>query len=145
MCLQERRSLVILPTVLEPMSKRLLLVDDQRTILASLEDYFRLLGWRVTTAEEFEEALALLETEEFDLLIADVRLGGIHTHEGLELLAFVRGQGLPMQVVLMTAYDSPTIRSEAERLKVDAFLAKPVSLTALATAAERLRGETGAP
>ncbi|MGE5617451.1 MAG: response regulator [Candidatus Woesearchaeota archaeon] len=117
------------------MRKRLLLVDDHRTILTPVADYFELLGWMVTTAQEFEEALALLETEAFDLMIADVRLGGIHTHEGLELLAFVRGRGFPMRVVLMTAYGSPTIRAEAERLGVDAFVAKPVSLPALAAAA----------
>lgn len=115
---------------------RMLLVEDQSTILTPLVDYFTLLGWEVTAAQEFEEAAALLETGSFDLMIADVRLGGIHSHEGLELLAVVRARGLPMRVVLMTGYGSPLVQSEATRLGVDALLAKPVALGTLAAACE---------
>lgn len=117
------------------MSPRMLLVDDQATILRPLVEYFSNLGWSVTSAQEFEEAAALLETRPFDLLLADVRLGGIHSHEGLELLAAVRARGLPMRVVLMTAYGSPLVQEEAKRLGADAVLAKPVPLSTLAAAA----------
>lgn len=117
------------------MTPRMLLVDDQAAILAPLVGYFTDLGWSVTASREFEEAAALLETQTFDLLLADVRLGGIHSHEGLELAAAVRARGLPTRVVLMTAYGSPMLQEEAERLKVDALLAKPVPLSTLALAA----------
>lgn len=117
------------------MAPRMLLVDDQAAILAPLVEYFGNLGWSVTAAREFEEAAALLETRPFDLLLADVRLGGIHSHEGLELLAAVRARGLPMRVVLMTAYGSPLVHEEAARLGADAVLAKPVPLSTLAAAA----------
>lgn len=116
------------------MPPRMLLVDDQAAILAPLVGYFTDLGWAVTASQEFEEAAALLETQSFDLLLADVRLGGIHSHEGLELLAAVRARGLPTRVVLMTAYGSPMLQEEAERLQVDALLAKPVPLSTLALA-----------
>lgn len=113
----------------------MLLVDDQATILAPLVEYFTNLGWSVIAAQEFEEAAALLEARTFDLLLADVRLGGIHTHEGLELLRAVRARGLPMRVVLMTAYGSPMVQQEAARLGADALLSKPVPLSTLAQAA----------
>jgi CheY-like chemotaxis protein len=113
----------------------MLLVDDQPTILAPLVDYFTGLGWSVTSAQEFEEAAALLETQPFDLLLADVRLGGIHSHEGLELLAAVRARGLPTRVVLMTAYGCQRVQDEAARLGADALLSKPVPLSTLAAAA----------
>ena len=116
------------------MAPRMLLVDDETPILGALVEYFTTLGWTVCAAQEFEEAAALLETGNFDLLLADVRLGGIHSHEGLELLAAVRARGLPMRVVLMTAYGSPVVQEEAARLGVDVLLSKPVPLSTLATA-----------
>lgn len=117
------------------MAQRMLLVDDQAMIIAPLVEYFTGLGWKVSATQEFEEAAALLETCEFDCLLADVRLGGIHSHEGLELLATVRARGLPMRVVLMTAHGSPLVQSEAARLAADAVLLKPVPLSTLAAAA----------
>jgi CheY-like chemotaxis protein len=113
----------------------MLLVDDQATILAPLVEYFTTLGWSVCASQEFEEAAALLETQSFDLLLADVRLGGIHNHEGLELLSAVRSRGLPTRVVLMTAYRSQMVQDEAVRLGADAVLSKPVPLSTLAAAA----------
>jgi len=113
----------------------MLLVDDQAMIIAPLVEYFTTLGWRVSATQEFEEAAALLETSEFDCLLADVRLGGIHSHEGLELLATVRARGLPMRVVLMTAHGTALVHSEACRLAADAVLLKPVPLSTLAAAA----------
>jgi len=117
------------------MTPRMLLVDDQATILAPLVDYFTTLGWSVIATQEFEEAAALLETTAFDLLLTDVRLGGIHSHEGLELLAAVRARGLATKVVLMTGYGSPLVQEEAARLGADAVLSKPVPLGTLAQAA----------
>ena len=117
------------------MAPRMLLVDDQAPILAPLVEYFTSLGWSVCASQEYEEAAALLETQTFDLLLADVRLGGIHSHEGLELLAAVRARGLPMRVVLMTGYGSPLVQAEAQRLGADALLSKPVPLSTLAVAA----------
>ena len=113
----------------------MLLVDDQATILAPLVDYFTTLGWQVMATQEFEEAAALLETVSFDLLLTDVRLGGIHSHEGLELLAAVRARGLATRVVLMTGYGSPLVQAEASRLGADALLSKPVPLSTLAAVA----------
>jgi DNA-binding response OmpR family regulator len=117
------------------MKSRMLLVDDQAPILAPLAEYFTSLGWQVSVTQEFEEAAALLEDTPFDLLLADIRLGGTHSHEGLQLLAKVRARGLPTRVVLMTAYGSPLIHAEAERLGADAILLKPVPLSTLAAAA----------
>ena len=123
------------------MTQRMLLVDDQAPILAPLVEYFTSIGWTVSASQEYEEAAALLETSTFDLLLADVRLGGIHSHEGLELLAAVRARGLPMRVVLMTGYGSPMVQEEARRLGADALLSKPVPLSTLAAAAAgRLSG-----
>ncbi len=113
----------------------MLLVDDQAAILSPLVDYFTMLGWQVMATQEFEEAAALLETVSFDLLLTDVRLGGIHSHEGLELLAAVRARGLSTRVVLMTGYGSPLVQAEASRLGADALLSKPVPLSTLAAVA----------
>jgi DNA-binding response OmpR family regulator len=119
------------------MAPRMLLVDDETPILGALVEYFTTLGWTVCAAQEFEEAAALLETTSFDLVVADVRLGGIHSHEGLELLAEVRAKGLPTRVVLMTAFLTPQVEAEAARLGADALLSKPIPLGTLAAVAAR--------
>jgi two-component system OmpR family response regulator len=107
-------------------------VDDEEPILFAMQEYFGAFGYQVDCARELEEAEALLTTVEYALVVADLRLTGIYGVEGLELVGYVRQRCPRTRVVLLTAYGSPEIESEARRLGVDAFIYKPKPLPELA-------------
>jgi DNA-binding NtrC family response regulator len=121
---------------------RILVVDDEEPILFAIRDYFEPLGWQVDCAQELEEAEALLSHIRYTLLIADLRLSGIHSNEGLELIRFVRERSPWTRVIVLTGYGSVEIETEAVGRGVDAFLQKPQPLAALAEIATRLTEKT---
>lgn len=120
--------------------KRVLIVDDEPAVLEAMAQYLTAYGLRVDGAREREEAEALLMAYEYDLMIADMRLTGIHGREGLELLNFVRERQPHTRVVLITAHGSRELDEEARRRGADCFLEKPLPLSQLAAAAFRLLG-----
>ena len=122
------------------MKMRILVVDDEEPILFAIRDYLEPLGWQVDCAQELEEAEALLSHIRYTLLIADLRLTGIHSNEGLELIRFVRERSPWTRVIVLTGYGSVEIEGEAVGRGVDAFLLKPQPLAALAEIAARLTG-----
>ena len=72
------------------MSKRLLVVDDEETILFAIDRYFSHIGFIVDCARELEEAEALATCTAYDLVIADLSLSENGSTEGLEIIRYVR-------------------------------------------------------
>jgi DNA-binding NtrC family response regulator len=125
------------------MKPRILIVDDEESILAAVREYFESQSrFDVDCARELEEAEALLSHVHYALLIADLRLTGAHSNEGLELIRFARERSPWTRVVLLTSYGSPEVESEAVSRGVDAFLQKPMPLADLARVAADLTRTT---
>ena len=120
------------------MAYRVLIVDDEETILRALSQHFTRRGFVVECAQEREEAEALLSHGTFDLLFADVRLTGFSSVEGLELVGFARHRFPDIRVVLLTGFGSPEVEATARRLGADAYLTKPVRLAELESLAVEL-------
>ena len=114
------------------MKPRLLIIEDEVAILAALEHFFIHQGFSVHTSTEREEAEALLAEHTYAAVIADLRLSGSSNVDGLEVVRFLRQRSPGTKVLLLTAYGSPEVEAEAERLGVDAFLHKPMSLAEIA-------------
>ena len=110
---------------------RLLIVDDEAAIRFALVEYFRGSGWTVDAASEKEEAEALLACTPYAVVIADLRLTGIHGVEGLDIVQWSRHLRPETRVVLLTGNATPEIEAEARRLGADAFLQKPLPLPQL--------------
>src|SRR5207302_734567 len=85
---------------------KILVVDDERSILVLLKEALSQWGYHVTTAASATEALGVLKSELFDALITDIRMPDM---SGLELLREVKKQDESIEVVMMTGY--PTIAS----------------------------------
>ena len=115
----------------------ILVVDDEESILFAMQDYFTSYGCTVDCARELEEAQALLSNIRYNLVLCDLRLSGIHSAEGLDLVSFVRERVPDTKVVMLTAYGSPEIQGEAYRRGVDAFLLKSRPLAEVAYVAMR--------
>jgi len=110
---------------------RLLVVDDEEPIRYAVREYFAARGYAVDCAQELEEAEALLNTRAYDVVIADLRLTGIHGAEGLELVDFVRERG-NAKVILLTAYGTSEIQRAAYARGAHVFLHKPTPLSTIA-------------
>ena len=117
---------------------RVLLVDDEEAVLDAAREYLTAYEFQVETATEREEAEALLARRQYDLLVADLRLTGIHGREGFELVRYVREQRPSCRVIVLTAHGSPELEREARRIGAHVFLEKPLPLSELVAAAGRL-------
>ena len=108
------------------MSSRILIVDDESTIRASLQEALTLDGYEVEAAEAGEAALALCHTQNFDLIVTDLNLPGV---SGLEILHALRNQGNQTPVIMMTAYGDMDTALEAMRGGAYDFIPKPFKLS----------------
>jgi two-component system response regulator PilR (NtrC family) len=105
------------------MAERLLLVEDEDTLCASLQRVFRAEGYEVDRADSAESAFNLLADRSYDLIITDIILPGI---SGIELLTNYRRQNPRQKVIIITAYGSMATAVEAIKAGACDFLVKPL-------------------
>lgn len=105
---------------------RLLVVDDEASIVALLTIWFETIGWQVLSASSGPEAVASAAAFGPDAIILDVMLPGLN---GLEVLPRVRRVDLSVIVVLSTARDSDEDLAAGIAAGADDYLIKPYSLT----------------
>jgi DNA-binding NtrC family response regulator len=111
--------------------KKILLVDDEPTILLTLSHLLSTKDTVVITCSSMEEAEEALAKYAFDLMIADIRLSGMYGIEGLELLSYVRKISPSTEVIIMTAYGSDEMREDAYRRGAFHYYEKPIDLAHL--------------
>lgn len=109
------------------MMKNLLIVDDDRVILNLLADGLRDFGYRVATAVSAGDALGLVQAEDFDLAILDLRMPEV---SGMELARTLRANGGPPFVFLSAFGDGPAAQ-EAAIAGAMGYLVKPVDIPQL--------------
>lgn len=108
----------------------ILIVDDEPNQRFILEQALQMMpgNWQIIAAASAAEALAAIERQVPDLIITDYHMP---TMNGLELIALVRRRKISAPIILITAYSSPEVSSEAQRLGVIHYLTKPVPLATL--------------
>jgi len=117
-----------------------LVVDDERSNIESLEKIFLREGMRVLSASDAKRALELLRTHRVHVVLTDLMMPGT---TGLELLRAVKQVAPDIEVVLMTAYGSVEVAVNAMRDGAYDFVEKPLKRVAIVKsvrkAAERQR------
>ncbi len=108
--------------------KKVLIVDDEQTILLTLSHLLSAKETVVVTCSSMEQAEEALSKYVFDLVIADIRLSGMYGIEGLELLSYVKKISPVTEVIIMTAYGSEEIKDDAYRRGAYHYYEKPVDL-----------------
>ncbi len=108
--------------------KKILIVDDEPTILMTLSHLFSNKSTTVITSIRMEEAEEALSRYVFDLVIADIRLSGMYGVEGLELLSYIKKLSPETQVIIMTAYGSDDIREYAYKKGAYHYYEKPIDI-----------------
>jgi two-component system NtrC family response regulator len=107
---------------------RILLVDDEPTILLGLSHVLRRAGAEVTPCLGRQEAEEAIRHGQFDLALMDVRLSGSEARAGLDLLSLMKAQCPHTTVVVMTAFGSEEIRRDAMLRGASHYLDKPLNL-----------------
>ena len=120
----------------EPERLRVLLVDDNASVLRFLVSAFTSNHCDVTTGSTAEQALDQLGDDPFDLVVSDIKMPGL---SGLDLLRAVKGRQPGTPVVLITGV--PSVNSAVFGLRHGAYdyLPKPFSVTEVKELIQRLR------
>jgi CheY-like chemotaxis protein len=124
------------------MKRRILLVDDDLTVLLTLKAVLDLHGFEVETASSSAEAVARLESSAYQMVISDLRM---ETEDaGLEVIRAARRQAYDPATALLTAYPPSGVLPDGKRQgkngweSSDSLLIKPLGTRDLLRQVEAL-------
>src|SRR5689334_22562593 len=111
--------------VTAPTLLNLLIVDEERSVREGCRDVATVLGYKANVCESAEQALRMMESQNFDVLFLDLRANG---GNGLEILRTLKTQRPETEVVIITGNGS--VESAVNAMKSGAYdyLTKPFSM-----------------
>jgi two-component system OmpR family response regulator len=109
----------------EPSGARLLVVDDEPNIVELLSASLRYAGFEVSSARSGREAVDRIRETRPDLVVLDVMMPGV---DGFSVLRQLRGNGIDVPVLFLTAKDAGEDRVAGLTLGADDYVTKPFSL-----------------
>jgi two-component system KDP operon response regulator KdpE len=112
--------------------KKILLIDDDQTLLDLLSDHLISAGWEVITAQSGVIGLDLAFKQMPDLIILDVMMPGM---DGWKVCQNLREKS-EVPIIMLTAKDQEIDKLRGFRLGVDDYVTKPFSFAELAARAE---------
>jgi two-component system response regulator GlrR len=127
---------------MEPNTKRILLVDDDKDLLHLISMRLGASGYSVATAESGESALASMAVSPPDLVITDLRMEGM---DGLALFDAIHREAPALPVVILTAHGTIPEAVAATRRGVFGFLTKPFDPKVLLDTVSTALRLSGAP
>jgi len=122
-------------------TRRILVVDDDRGMVTTLCDIFALHGWETVPAHSGAEAIRIARETEIPLVLMDIKMEGMN---GVETLKALKARHPNIRVVLMTAYTAESLLDEADREGVFRVLPKPLDINHVMTVLEE-NGKQRAP
>jgi len=104
---------------------KILLVDDEVAFTASMAKLLRVRGYQVKAAKSGKEAILLLETENFDVVVLDLKMPGM---DGIATLNEIKKLKLHTETLILTGHGSIDSALEAFNLGAYDYLTKPCAL-----------------
>lgn len=106
------------------MKTRLLIVDDEKEILLTLEKLFLTHNFEIKIAEGATQALQILDENKIDIALLDINMPGM---DGISLLEQIKKRDFSIQVIMMTGYS--TFKKTLRALEMGAadYVLKPFS------------------
>lgn len=116
------------------MKGKILIVDDEKASRKSLKDILRLEGYSVTAKENGEDAVEALESDDFDLMLLDLKMPGM---SGLDVLEKTVEISSRTKIIMLTAHGSLESAIEALRHGAHDYLIKPAAPNDILASVER--------
>jgi CheY-like chemotaxis protein len=107
---------------------RVLLVDDERELVQTLSERLQLRDMGSAVAYDGESALKIVQDDEPEVMIIDLKMPGIN---GLEVLKKVKQIRPEIEVIILTGHGSPEDEEQCRRLGAFGYLQKPVDIEKL--------------
>ncbi len=120
------------------MTTKLLLVDDEKRFLETTKKILEKRGINTSTALKGLDALYVLDHEQIDVVVLDVKMPGL---DGVEVLRRIKQKHPLVEVIMLTGHS--TTESAVEGLKLGAFdyVMKPCEITTLLEKVEEARAK----
>ena len=112
---------------------RILIADDEESVLLSTADLLRIEGYECACASDAKTAVDMLRKKKYDLLIADIKMQGNSDLQLIKKLPEIVGR---MPVILVTGYPSMSSAVQSIKLPVVGYLIKPFEFTELLSVAQ---------
>ncbi len=108
---------------------KILLVDDDESVRTTLSAVLVANGFRVTTAANVGEALHLIDTEAFDVLLCDLHMPG--AGDGFTVVSAMRHTNPNAVTLVFTGYPALQEAMDAILLQADEILVKPMDVASI--------------
>jgi len=108
------------------MSKRILVVDDEHAILFAYKRLLQLEGFNVDVCATYYCAIAMINGNNYDYVLSDIRLGDSDNIEGLDILKYVNENEPSIKVIIATGYGNEATKEQALKMGVKHYFEKPV-------------------
>jgi len=119
----------------EVFMKKILVVDDEENIRELYREEFEEMGFEVTTIPDAIQALALMNTEKFDLVTLDMRMPDM---DGIEALRKMKEKNRTLPVIICTAYEE--YKQDFASWSSDAYVVKSADMTLLRETVKKILG-----
>jgi len=101
---------------------KLLVVDDEGIVLESCRRVLESEGYSVTLAKSADEALGIIDKEDFSLLLMDLKMPH---HDGIYLMRELKQRKKEIPIIVMSGYSTQETIAEADKMGATIFLPKP--------------------
>ena len=118
-----------------PAKNKILVADDEEALRTVLSSELEGEGYNVHSAADGQEAITLLQSNEFDLILLDIKMPNV---DGFEVLKFVKDKSPKTKVVMLTGFADLKNAIESKKLGAEDFISKPYDLVDLLTTVERV-------
>ncbi|MDQ7823509.1 MAG: sigma-54 dependent transcriptional regulator [Candidatus Eremiobacteraeota bacterium] len=124
--------------------EKILVVDDEAVVLDVIKKILSPRGFRVYTATNVVDAIKILETKPFDIVITDLKMPKV---SGFDLMRHIRSNYRDIEVMVITGYPSIEGAVQAVKIGAEEYLTKPFTgdelISSVNRLAERLRARRG--
>lgn len=104
------------------MSAKILIVDDEKAVRESLEEILKLEDYQVETVSSGEKALELINENDYDLVLLDLKMSGI---DGVEVMKQITRYAPETKVIILTGHGTLESAIEALRTGAEDYMLKP--------------------
>jgi len=108
--------------------KKVLVVDDEKSIRLTLSEFLKKEGYETDTAEDVDIASSMIKRNGYDVIVSDIIMPRI---SGIQILKIVREYSQGTQVIMMTGEPTIETATEAVRNGANDYVAKPVNKATL--------------